>query len=98
MPSQHRRARAAGPLLLPAMLLIGCSGEGPPAGPAEAPKAGVMRPVARDLTNAVEFNGWMQPDRIQEVRSRVRGHIKKVDFTDGQIVKQGDLQIGRAHV
>jgi RND family efflux transporter MFP subunit len=50
-----------------------------------------MHPRPQDLTNAVEFNGWMQPDKIQEVRSRVRGHIKKVNFTDGQIVKKGDL-------
>jgi RND family efflux transporter MFP subunit len=77
--------------LLPAVLLIGCSKEGPSAGSGEAPKASVRRPVARDLTNALEFNGWMEADKIQQVRSRVRGHIKKVDFTDGQMVKKGDL-------
>ena len=91
MPSQHHRARLAGLLLLPAVLLIGCSKEGPSAGPGEAPKASVRRPVARDLTSALEFNGWMEPDKIQQVRSRVRGHIKKVNFTDGQMVKKGDL-------
>ena len=91
MPSQHHRARLAGLLLLPAALLIGCSKEGPSAGPGEAPKASVRRPVARDLTSALEFNGWMEPDKIQQVRSRVRGHIKKVNFTDGQMVKKGDL-------
>jgi len=50
-----------------------------------------MHPVQQELTNSVEFNGWMQPDRVQEVRARVRGHIMKVHFTDGQIVKKGDL-------
>jgi RND family efflux transporter MFP subunit len=91
MGPQHQRAWLAGLLLLSPMLLAGCSHEAPPAGPAEAPKVSVMHPEQRDLTNAVEFNGWMQPDKIQEVRSRVRGHIKKVNFTDGQIVKKGDL-------
>ena len=91
MPSQHHRARVAGLLLLPAVLLIGCSKEGPSAGPGEAPKASVRRPVARDLTSALEFNGWMEADKIQQVRSRVRGHIKRVNFTDGQMVKKGDL-------
>ena len=91
MPSQHHRARLAGLLLLPAVLLIGCSKEGPSAGPGEAPKASVRRPVARDLTSALEFNGWMEADKIQQVRSRVRGHIKRVNFTDGQMVKKGDL-------
>ena len=73
------------------MLLVGCSHEGPPAGGTEAPRVSVMHPEVRDVTNSVEFNGWMQPDKIQEVRSRVRGHIKKVSFTDGQMVKKGDL-------
>jgi RND family efflux transporter MFP subunit len=50
-----------------------------------------MHPEVRKLTPSVEFNGWMQPDKTQEVRSRVRGHIDKVDFTNGEIVKKGDL-------
>jgi RND family efflux transporter MFP subunit len=50
-----------------------------------------MHPVQQELTNTVEFNGWTKPDRVVEVRSRVRGHIKKVDFKDGDIVKKGDL-------
>jgi RND family efflux transporter MFP subunit len=88
---QHRYAWFAGLFLPLPMLLIGCNREGPSGGAAEAPKVSVMRPEARDLANSVEFNGWMQPDKIQEVRSRVRGHIKEVRFTDGQIVKKGEL-------
>jgi multidrug efflux system membrane fusion protein len=88
---QHQNALFAGLLLFLPMLLVGCTVEGHPGGAAEAPKATVMHPEARDLTNSVEFNGWMQPDKIQEVRSRVRGHIKAVHFTDGQMVKKGDL-------
>src|SRR5207248_3803304 len=38
-----------------------------------------------------EFNGWLAPDKKVEVRARVRGHIKKVHFTDGQTVKKGQL-------
>jgi RND family efflux transporter MFP subunit len=72
------------------MLLIGCSGNAPPAGSAEAPKVSVMHPVSEKLTNSEEFNGWMQPDKSVEVRSRVRGHIKKVYFKDGGSVKKGD--------
>jgi RND family efflux transporter MFP subunit len=87
---QHPNAWFAGLLLFLPMLLVGCSPEGHSAGAPEAPKATVMHPGARDLTNSVEFNGWMQPDKTQEVRSRVRGHIKEVHFTDGQMVKKGD--------
>jgi RND family efflux transporter MFP subunit len=88
---QHQHAWFVGLLLPLPMLLVGCSHEGPPAGGTEAPRVSVMHPEVRDVTNSVEFNGWMQPDKIQEVRSRVRGHIKKVSFTDGQIVKKGEL-------
>jgi RND family efflux transporter MFP subunit len=77
--------------LFPLAFLAGCSGSAPPGGAGEAPRVSVMHPVQRELTNFAEFNGWMQPDRIQEVRSRVRGHIKKVHFKDGDIVKKGDL-------
>lgn len=73
------------------MSIVGCTGSVPPAGPPPAPKVSVIRPESRELRNAIELNGWMQPDHVQEVRSRVRGHIKKVHFTDGDIVKKSDL-------
>ncbi len=63
----------------------------PPAAPPVAPKVSVMQPVQRELTDHEEFNGWMAADKSVEVRSRVRGHIVKVNFTDGQFVKKGDL-------
>jgi RND family efflux transporter MFP subunit len=76
--------------LLPLTFLVGCSGDAPPAAP-EVPKADVKHPQQRELANNLEFNGWMQPDKIQEVRSRVRGHIMEVKFTNGQKVKKGDV-------
>jgi RND family efflux transporter MFP subunit len=50
-----------------------------------------MHPEQRELTDHEEFNGWMSADKSVEVRSRVKGHIKKIHFTDGQYVKKGDL-------
>jgi RND family efflux transporter MFP subunit len=50
-----------------------------------------MQPEQRELSDHEEFNGWMTPDDSVDVRSRVRGHIKKIHFTDGQYVKKGDL-------
>jgi multidrug efflux system membrane fusion protein len=50
-----------------------------------------MHPEQREIADHEEFNGWMGPDKTVEVRSRVRGHIQKVNFTDGQFVKKGDL-------
>ena len=37
------------------------------------------------------FNGWLESPQTVEVRARVRGHIQKVHFTDGQLVKKGDV-------
>jgi RND family efflux transporter MFP subunit len=57
----------------------------------EAPRVSVMPPEVRELSDHEEFNGWMAANEIVEVRSHVRGHIQKVNFTDGQYVKKGDL-------
>jgi len=56
-----------------------------------APKAGVAQPQKRDLTDYEEFNGWLEANHTVEVRSRVRGHIHKVHFTDGQMVEKGQI-------
>jgi RND family efflux transporter MFP subunit len=50
-----------------------------------------MHPQQRQLADHEEFNGWMAADKTVDVRSRVRGHIIQVNFTDGQYVKKGDL-------
>ncbi len=70
--------------------LVGCS-SAPAPPPPEVPKITVAPPEKRELTDFVEFNGWLEPADSVEVRARVRGHIHKVHFTDGQMVKKGDL-------
>jgi RND family efflux transporter MFP subunit len=84
---------AAATSLLGTLLLIGLSGcaEAPAAVAPQSPRVTVMHPEQRELTNYEEFNGWMAADKTVEVRARVRGHIVKVNFTDGQYVKKGDL-------
>lgn len=72
------------------LVLVGCSPE-PPAPAPEAPKVGVKHPEKRELTDQEIFNGWLDGSEKVEVRSRVRGHIHKVHFTDGQTVKKGQL-------
>jgi RND family efflux transporter MFP subunit len=78
---------------LPLVLVVlhsGCSQEDS-IPPPENPKVSVMRPEKRELIDYEEFNGWLEADKTVEVRARVRGHIQKVHFTDGQIVNAGDL-------
>lgn len=75
-------------LLIP--LFHGCAPE-PTAVETPPPKVTVARPEVRELTDYDEYNGWTAPSQVVEVRSRVRGHIVKVDFTDGEIVEAGKL-------
>ncbi|MCI0376357.1 MAG: biotin/lipoyl-binding protein, partial [Gemmataceae bacterium] len=70
--------------------IVGCAGE-QPRPPAADPKAAVMQPQRRELTDYEEFNGWLSANETVQVRARVRGHIVKVHFKDGDIVKEGDL-------
>lgn len=70
--------------------MTGCA-KAPAAVPPEAPKVTVMHPEQRELSDHEEFNGWMVADKSVEVRARVKGHIKKIHFTDGAYVKKGEL-------
>jgi len=72
------------------MTMAGCGAKEIVVSP-EAPKVTIMHPQQRELSDHEEFNGWMAADETVEVRARVRGHIQKVNFTDGQYVKKGDL-------
>jgi RND family efflux transporter MFP subunit len=81
--------------LLPATLLLpllcsGCAKETVAAKP-EAPKVTVQHPEERTLVDYDEYNGWTDASARVEVRSRVRGHIQKVDFVDGQFVEKDAL-------
>jgi RND family efflux transporter MFP subunit len=69
------------------LLAYGCAPETEAAKP-EAPKVTVAYPQERELTDYDEYNGWTEAPAMVEVRSRVRGHIMKVGFTDGQFVEE----------
>jgi RND family efflux transporter MFP subunit len=56
-----------------------------------APRVTVAHPLARALTDEDDYTGWLQASQEVEVRARVRGHIQKIHFRDGDMVKQGQL-------
>ncbi|HVO94131.1 MAG TPA: efflux RND transporter periplasmic adaptor subunit [Terriglobales bacterium] len=72
------------------MVVSGCS-EKPAPPPPAPPKVTVAHPQQRNLVDEDVYNGWLEAVENVDVRARVRGHIAKVAFTDGQIVKKGDL-------
>ncbi|HEY7299799.1 MAG TPA: efflux RND transporter periplasmic adaptor subunit [Xanthobacteraceae bacterium] len=81
-------------LLLLAPALAGC-GEG--GGSRQAafvpppPSVTVAKPVQRAIVDQDEYVGRFVPVDMVEIRARVSGYLDKVHFTDGQMVKQGDL-------
>src|SRR5215212_7585222 len=60
------------------------------------PKVTVAHPEARQIVASDDYNGWMQATASVDVRARVRGHIDKIHFTDGQMVKSGQILFGLA--
>lgn len=55
------------------------------------PAVTVAKPLIRELVEWKEFTGQFEAVDSVEVRARVSGYLESINFTDGQIVKQGDL-------
>jgi RND family efflux transporter MFP subunit len=55
------------------------------------PAVTVAKPLIRELVEHSEFTGQFAAVDTVEVRARVSGYLESINFTDGQIVKVGDL-------
>src|SRR4030095_3434687 len=55
------------------------------------PKVTVAKPLKRTIGDKDEYVGRFVPVDVVEMRARVSGYLDQIHFTDGQIVKQGDL-------
>jgi len=73
-----------------ACLLAACGQGQKQAGP-PPPKVTVANPIKRTIVDQDEYVGRFVPVDVVEVRARVSGYLDRIHFTDGQIVKQGDL-------
>jgi RND family efflux transporter MFP subunit len=69
----------------------GCVKTSEQAAPPPPPRVTVAHPVVRELVDEEDFNGWLRSSETVEVRSRVRGHIQKIHFKDGDLVQRGQL-------
>jgi multidrug efflux system membrane fusion protein len=83
---------AAGVVSFAVLLFAGCS-ESPQkqASAAPPPAVTVDNPVKRVVTDEDEYVGRFVAVDSVEVRARVSGYLDRIDFTDGQMVRQGDL-------
>jgi RND family efflux transporter MFP subunit len=83
-------ARVACLIVLLAPALAGC-GEGAPKQAAPPPPAvTVAKPTRQTVTDYDEYVGRFVAVDMVEVRARVSGYLDKIQFQDGQLVKQGD--------
>jgi RND family efflux transporter MFP subunit len=60
-------------------------------GAAPPPQVTISRPVVREVVEWDEYTGRFDAVDTIEVRARVAGFLNGVHFTDGQMVKKGDL-------
>jgi multidrug efflux system membrane fusion protein len=49
----------------------------------------IAKPLVRDITDAVDFNGRLEPSQTVEIRPQVSGYLVKDDFNEGNEVKAG---------
>ena len=90
-PLWQRAAIIGSPLaLLAAAATIWSSDPSPAAAPA-APTVTVAAPIERNVNQWDDYVGRFEASRSVEVRPRVSGQIVAVHFTDGAIVRQGQL-------
>lgn len=74
-----------------AALAGGCHNAANPVADAKPPKVTVRAPMFSQITDEDSYTGWLRPSEKVDVRARVRGHIKKIYFHDGDIVKKDQL-------
>ena len=75
-----------------ALALAGCSepNQGQQGAP-PPPTVTLAQPTTRTITDFDEYVGRFAAVDLVNVYARVSGYLEKVAFTDGQVVKQGDL-------
>ncbi|HXW23402.1 MAG TPA: efflux RND transporter periplasmic adaptor subunit [Xanthobacteraceae bacterium] len=78
-------------LALLAPLLAACGNAPAPAAAPPPPQVTVAKPVQRTIVDQDEYVGRFTAVDSVEVRSRLSGYLQAVHFTDGQMVKKGDL-------
>jgi membrane fusion protein, multidrug efflux system len=83
-------ARTAVAITIALGLLNGCKGAAPPPAP-PPPEVAVVKVTPSEVPETFEFSAEVQPYRRVEVRARVDGLIVDRPFTEGGLVKRGQV-------
>ena len=79
-------------VLVPVVVLAGCGQSQQQQGAAQPPPTvAVAKPVQRTVIDEDEYVGRFVALSSVDIRSRLSGYLSAIHFTDGQMVKQGDL-------
>ena len=89
MPRLVSVSMAAAWLIL--LSAAGCGGSGGAPSAAPPPEVSVAQVLQRRVKDWDEFTGRLQAVETVEIRPRVSGYIDQVAFTEGKVVKRGDL-------
>jgi multidrug efflux system membrane fusion protein len=84
-------ARTLAAVAIASVPLLASCGEAQKQAAPPPPKVTVAKPIQRTIIDQDEYVGRFVPVDVVEVRARVSGYLDQIHFTDGQIVKQGDL-------
>ena len=69
----------------------GCGPNTPPVAETPPPPVTVSQPIVREVIDEDDYEGRIAAMDNVEIRARVKGHLTKVNFESGQMVKKGDL-------
>jgi RND family efflux transporter MFP subunit len=90
MIGRHTLLWRTGGLAVLIGVLTGCDSS-PPVAETPPPPVSVSQPLARDVIDHDDYEGRIAAYSSDDVRTRARGYLIKVNFQDGQMVKEGDL-------
>jgi RND family efflux transporter, MFP subunit len=76
-------------LLCLALASAGCERSAPAAAEQPVPKVTVTAVVSQETVDADEYTGKTEASESVEVRARVFGYLKSINFTDGDFVTEG---------
>lgn len=77
------------PLALVVTIASGCAPQAAPTPP--APQVSIAEVIERKVSDWDEFPGRIEAIESVEIRPRVSGYIERVAFTEGSIVRKGEL-------